>query len=172
MGTTRKVRRNNLKKSSPIVSKEEKSPKRTQDKANLAKTVNHYPVVGIGSSAGGLEALKELLEALPLDTGMAFILVQHLDPTHESLAPEILSRSTRMPVHEVKEDTRVEPDHIYTIPPNFDMVLLHGVLNLIPMQSVLTVNTWLLIRSSDRSQKTKLEWQLESSFQELHPMEL
>src|SRR4030095_1986583 len=57
-----------------------------------------FPVVGIGASAGGLEAFKQLLDHLPIDTGMAFVLVQHLDPTHESILTELLSRSTRMPV--------------------------------------------------------------------------
>ena len=91
-----------------------------------------FPIVGIGASAGGLEAFKQLLEALPVDTGMAFIFVQHPDPTHESLAAEIFSRSTRMPVYEVEEGMRVLPNQVYIIPPNFNMALFHGKLNLLP----------------------------------------
>ena len=93
---------------------------------------NRFPIVGIGASAGGLEAFTTLLGALPVDTGMAFIFVQHLDPTHESLGPEILSRSTSMEVRQVVEGMRVSPNCIYLIPPNHNMVLTHGVLALLP----------------------------------------
>src|SRR5512140_3493351 len=68
-----------------------------------------FPVVGVGASAGGLEALTQLLKALPADTGMAFVLVQHLAPTHASALAEILTRATRMPVFEVQDDSPVEP---------------------------------------------------------------
>jgi chemotaxis response regulator CheB len=76
-----------------------------------------FPVVGIGASSGGLEACKKLLDCLPADTGMAFILVQHLDPTHASLLVELLSRHTAMVVSEAEEGTRIEADHLYIIPP-------------------------------------------------------
>jgi two-component system CheB/CheR fusion protein len=74
--------------------------------------------VGVGASAGGLEAFTELLTHLPPSTGMAFILVQHLDPHHESALPELLAGKTNMPVIRVKNDTPIEPDHVYVIPPN------------------------------------------------------
>ena len=76
-----------------------------------------FSVVGIGASSGGLEACKNLLDALPADTGMAFILVQHLDPTHASLLVELLSRHTSMVVSEAEEGTLIEPNHLYIIPP-------------------------------------------------------
>src|SRR5712672_1909198 len=60
-----------------------------------------FPIVGIGASAGGLEAFTKLLQKLRVDTGMALVLIQHLDPTHESILTTLLARSTRMPVHEV-----------------------------------------------------------------------
>ena len=91
-----------------------------------------FPVVGIGASAGGLEAFTQLLKALPVNTGMAFVLVQHLDPRHESKLTELLARATRMPVTEVKNGLVVEPDHVYVIPPNADMAILHGALQLLP----------------------------------------
>jgi len=109
--------------------------KKKQPKSASSVSNDNFPIVGIGASAGGLEAIKDLLQALPVDTGMAFILVQHLDRTHESLAPEILSRATRMPVHEVTNGVRVESNHVYLIPPNFDMELIHGVLNLLPLRT-------------------------------------
>ncbi len=91
-----------------------------------------FPVVGIGASAGGLSAFTKLLKALPLDTGMAFVLVQHLDPKHVSLLPELMARATSIPVVEVSDGLRVEPDHIYIMPPNRSLALLHGVLHLMP----------------------------------------
>jgi len=77
-----------------------------------------FPIVGIGASAGGLEAFSELLRHLPLKTGMGFVLVQHLDPKHSSELREILARTTKIPVVEVTDGTVVRPDHIYVIPPN------------------------------------------------------
>ncbi len=91
-----------------------------------------FPIVGIGASAGGLEAFTKLLNRLPMDTGMAFVLIQHLDPKHVSMSAEILSRTTGMPVAEVKEGMRVEPNCIYIIPPNFSMKIVNGALALIP----------------------------------------
>ena len=95
-------------------------------------TKESFPVVGIGASAGGLEAFTKLLKHLPNDTGMAFVLVQHLDPTHASALTEILSRATAMPVTEVKDGMRVEPNRVYVIPPNADMAILHDTLSLMP----------------------------------------
>jgi two-component system CheB/CheR fusion protein len=97
-----------------------------------SSTKKSFPVVGIGASAGGLEAFTKLLQHLPSDTGMAFVLVQHLDPTHASALTEILSRATAMLVTEVKDGMRVEPNHVYVIPPNADMAILHDRLNLMP----------------------------------------
>ncbi len=91
-----------------------------------------FPIVGIGASAGGLEAFTELLKHLPLDTGMAFVLVQHLDPQHESALTQLLSRATSLPVHEVTDNLRAEPDHVYVIPPNTSLAIAQGVLKLNP----------------------------------------
>ena len=90
-------------------------------------------IVGIGASAGGLEAFEQLLAALPVDTGMAFVLVQHLAPKHESILSELLSKSTRMPVVEVTEGVAVAPNAVYVIPPNADMTIHDGVLHLSPL---------------------------------------
>ena len=74
---------------------------------------NLFPVVGIGASAGGLDAFKRLLKAIPEDSGMAYILVQHLDPAHESILTELLQRVTKIPVQEITDNIHVAPDHIY-----------------------------------------------------------
>jgi two-component system CheB/CheR fusion protein len=91
-----------------------------------------FPVVGIGASAGGLEAFKGLVGALPADTGMAFLLVQHLDPHHESQLAEILGRTTSMPVVEATPGLAVQPNQVYVIPPNTNMTLAQGLLQLTP----------------------------------------
>ena len=104
----------------------------TLKKPAIQIPTKRFPIVGIGASAGGLEAFTSLLKTLPVDTGMAFVFIQHLDPTHESLAPEILSRSTPMQVRQVEDGMRVHPNCIYLIPPNHAMVLTHGVLSLLP----------------------------------------
>src|SRR5882724_9027533 len=91
-----------------------------------------FPIVGIGASAGGLEAFSQLLRELPTDTGMAFVLLQHLDPKHESQLPEVLSRTTAMPVLTVTDHLRVAPDHVYVIPPNADMTIAGGLFALTP----------------------------------------
>jgi two-component system, chemotaxis family, CheB/CheR fusion protein len=90
-----------------------------------------FPIVGVGASAGGLEALRSLLQHLPATTGMAFVLVQHLDPEHESLLAKLLSPATRMPVTEVTEGVAVEPDHIYVIPPDKALEIRDGVLHML-----------------------------------------
>jgi len=98
-----------------------------------APRVRPSSVVGIGASAGGLEAFELLLTAIPEDTGMAFVLIQHLAPKHESILSELLSKATRMPVVEVSEGTAVEPNRVYVIPPNADMSITDGVLHLSPL---------------------------------------
>jgi two-component system, chemotaxis family, CheB/CheR fusion protein len=109
------------------------TPKKHPEK--LTKSTNHFPVVGIGASAGGLDAFKKLLKAIPEDSGMAYVLVQHLDPSHESMLPEILQKVTRIPVLEIRDDIKVEPNHIYVIPSNKMMVSKDGVLLLTPRPS-------------------------------------
>ncbi|WP_210234888.1 chemotaxis protein CheB [Methylocystis sp. B8] len=89
----------------------------------------------MGASAGGLEAFTQLLKYLPTDAGMAFVLVQHLDPHHESALTNLLGRATSMPVTEVTNGLRVAPDCVYVIPPNANMVIADGVLNLRPRRA-------------------------------------
>jgi two-component system CheB/CheR fusion protein len=93
---------------------------------------NLFPVVGIGASAGGLEAFKKLITAIPEDSGMAYILVQHLHPGHESALPEILQRVSKIPVVEISDNVHVDPDNIYVIPSNKILVATDGVLKLSP----------------------------------------
>ncbi len=84
-----------------------------------------YPVVGIGASAGGLEALEQFFSHVPENSGMAYVVIQHLDPTQKGMLPELLQRITKMKVYLAKEDLSVEPDCVYVIPPNKSMSILH-----------------------------------------------
>ena len=111
--------------------------KETRDRKSASGTAaspskKAFPVVGIGASAGGLEAFTQLLKHLPADTGMGFVLVQHLDPKHHSLLSEILSRSTNMPVSEVRSGMRIEPDNVYVIPPAANLLLMDGMFKVMP----------------------------------------
>jgi two-component system CheB/CheR fusion protein len=99
-------------------------------KAPSSRASVSFPIVGIGASAGGLEALDEFLGHVPAGSGMAFVIVQLLDPTHKGIMPELLQRATGMKVLQVKDRTRVQPNCVYVIPPNKSMSILHGVLHL------------------------------------------
>jgi two-component system CheB/CheR fusion protein len=90
-----------------------------------------FPIVGIGASAGGLEALEIFLRNVPAGSGIAFVIVQHLDPTHKGIMVELLQRATAMKVVQVTDRLAVEPDRVYVIPPNRDMSILHGTLHLL-----------------------------------------
>ncbi|MES1195972.1 MAG: CheR family methyltransferase, partial [Steroidobacter sp.] len=94
-----------------------------------------FPIVGIGASAGGLEAFTLLLQSLPLDTGMGFVLIQHLDPVHESALTQILARATSLPVYEVTDNLQVKANCVYVIPPNTQLTISQRVLKLHPRQS-------------------------------------
>ena len=98
----------------------------------LIPSANTFPVIGIGASAGGLEAFRRMIKAIPEDSGMAYVFVQHLDPTHQSVLPELLQKVTTIPVLEISDDIKVMPDHIYIIPSNKMLVATDGVLQLTP----------------------------------------
>ncbi|MCL4501902.1 MAG: PAS domain-containing protein, partial [Deltaproteobacteria bacterium] len=93
-----------------------------------AVTEHLFPIAGVGASAGGLEAFTQLLENLPLDTGMGFVLVQHMAPRAHSMLPQILAKVSRMPVTEVKDGMKVMPNRIYVTPPGIKMSVEQGVL--------------------------------------------
>ena len=101
------------------------------DKTAPPQANKPFPIIGIGASAGGLEALEQFLRAMPPNTGMALVIVQHLDPTRKGIMVQLLSRATTMKVSQVTDRLPVEPNHVYVIPPNRDMSILHGVLHLL-----------------------------------------
>ena len=118
-----------------------KAPRQTESdqqtipgRESTSETSLEFPVVGIGASAGGLDAFTQLLEGVEADTGMAFVLIQHLAPNHPSSLAEILSRATELPVTEGKNESPVLPNHIYVIPPGRDMIIVSGRLRLSPRE--------------------------------------
>jgi two-component system, chemotaxis family, CheB/CheR fusion protein len=96
----------------------------------------HATIVAIGASAGGVEALTDLINHLPSDTGMSFVLVQHLDPKHHSILTELLARKTAMMVTEVSDGMPVSPNHVYVIPPNATMTISDHTLHLGPREDL------------------------------------
>ncbi len=122
------------KSSSPLKSDPTRMPPGSHkaDSVSVPANAGLFPVVGIGASAGGLEAFTLLLQHLPVDTGMSFVLVQHLDPVHESALTKLLSKATKMPVREVTNNTRVQPNQVNIIPPNTSLTIDEGVLKLQP----------------------------------------
>jgi len=89
-----------------------------------------FPIVGIGASAGGLEALEQFFQNVPKKCGIAFVVIQHLDPNHVGIMPELLQRTTEMKVVQVTDHLQIEPNHVYVIPPNKSMSILNGYLHL------------------------------------------
>jgi two-component system, chemotaxis family, CheB/CheR fusion protein len=133
-----------------------------QEKGPAAEESAHpetprFPIVGVGASAGGLEAFTELLKHLPMDTGMGFVVVQHLAPKHHSMLTELLARATRLPVTEVTDGMVVEANHVYVIPPNTDMAILSGALRLMPRPPVsgppLPIDSFFASLAADRGSK-------------------
>ncbi len=108
--------------------------KLTQNTEFSQVEVDLFPIVGIGASAGGLNAIQKLLENLPENTGLAFIVIQHLAATQESMLPEILSRSTIMPVTKAANKMPVEKNHVYVIPAGVTMTINSGLLELHPKE--------------------------------------
>src|SRR5688572_3414415 len=95
-------------------------------KQNNRKEIPDFAVVAIGASAGGMEAIREVLKNLPVDTGFAYVYIQHLNPDQDSKLDEILSRVTKMPVQEAKNNMALKPNQVFIIPPNRDILIQEG----------------------------------------------
>ncbi len=136
-----------MKASSP---KNKSGPKKEMEE-------NSFPIVAIGSSAGGLEAMIELLKHLPHDTGMAFIYVQHLSPDHKSMLSEILSKKTKMKVQEIDDMDQIKPDNVYVIPSNKGLEISDGNIKLIPRaESSTAISIDILFSSLAQAQKERV----------------
>ncbi|ACL66710.1 signal transduction histidine kinase with CheB and CheR activity [Anaeromyxobacter dehalogenans 2CP-1] len=133
------------------------SPERTASDAQeaewRAREGERLLVVGIGASAGGLEALERFLRQVPPDSGLAYVVVQHLSPEHESSLADILARATQLPVELASEGKRIERDHVYVIPPAAGLVVERGALRLVPFDhrgARLLVNAFLTSLAEDQ----------------------
>ena len=118
----------------PKKKKVKNEPEKSQAASSAAEP---FPIVGIGASAGGLEAFTDFLKNLPVDTGMAFVFIQHLAAGQESLLTDILARSTPMAVHRVKNNMQVQRNNVYVIPPNVSMTIIDRTLKLQPQEAKL-----------------------------------
>ncbi len=124
---------------------------KVQSSSEIKIENSEFPIVGIGASAGGLDPITKLLENLPVDTGMSFVVIQHLVTGQESMLPEILSRSTKMKVLQVFDGLKVEKDHIYVITPGTTMTLKNGYLKLVPKGVALKpINDFIISIASER----------------------
>lgn len=131
----------------------------TKKKAPVKKETkeNTFPVVAIGASAGGLEAMMELLKHLPSKTGMAFIYVQHLSPDHKSMLTEILSKKTKMKVQEIDDMDKIKPDNVFVIPYNKGIEVTDGHIKLIPRsESSIAISIDILFSSLAHAQKERV----------------
>ncbi len=141
----------------PRAPKTASPPEEDLPEENTAVQNGGFPIVAIGASAGGLEAYTEFFRALPADTGMAFVLVQHLDPRHHSMLTEIIAKATRMPVEEVKSGVGIKAGRVYVIPPNALMVLAGGIFKLTPRSKDpgqhLSVNIFMRSLAEDRGNR-------------------
>ena len=128
------------------------------EKPHIQNGNGQFPIVGIGASAGGLEALEMFFVNMPGDSGMAFVVVQHLDPNHVGIMPELLQRFTTMKVHQVTDRLRVKPNCVYVIPPNKSMSLLRNALYLFdPVESRgfrLPIDIFFRSLANDRQEKS------------------
>lgn len=126
----------------PKSSRKERSGSRNAAESTAGQNqTRSIPVVGIGASAGGLEALTALLKALLPNLGMAFVIVPHLDPSRESVFTQILGRATSMNVLQIDNGMRVESNHVYVIPPNCDLTISGGALHISQREETHAVNT-------------------------------
>ena len=105
--------------------------KKKKDSVEISSSNNSFYIVGIGASAGGLEALERFFENMPENSGMAFIVVSHLDPNHISIMPELIQKTTKMKIFQAEDGMVVTPNHVYVTPANRDIGMLHGTIQLI-----------------------------------------
>jgi two-component system CheB/CheR fusion protein len=117
------MKKKNIPEQSPIIKK--------KNTAETTSSSNSFYIVGIGASAGGLDALERFFRNMPENSGMAFIVVSHLDPNHISIMPELIQKSTKMKLFQAEDGMLVEPNHVYVAPANRDLAILHGTIQLI-----------------------------------------
>lgn len=133
-----------------------RSPRRRPSQS--IATEQTFPIVGIGASAGGLEALCLFLEQIPLESGLSFVIVQHQDPTHKGIIVELLQKHTLLPVYQIEDNCPVQPNSIYFIPPGYDLSISNNILHLLkpqlPRGLRLPIDTFFQSLAEDRQQQS------------------
>ena len=128
------IRKKAPAKKKPVAQKTPRSkaaePEKKKKATAIPEDIKGFRIVGIGASAGGLEALETFFYHMPSDSGMAFVIIQHLSPTHKSIMASLLSKNTKMEVMEVKDGMKVEPNRVYLNPPNKNVSIIQGTLQL------------------------------------------
>ncbi len=146
-----------MKNTPKIKLKKAVTPDVLEDKPEDQK-IKGFPIVGIGASAGGLEALEQFFSNMPVNSGMAFVVIQHLDPTHKGILAELIQRITKMPVATATDREPVKPDSVYIIPNNRSMSILNGVLHLFeptePRGLRLPIDIFLRSLAEDRNEQS------------------
>jgi PAS domain S-box-containing protein len=132
---------------------EKKTAKKTKQNSSGKAHKKDFLVVGLDASAGGVKALQEFFAAMPADSGMAFVAILHLSPEHESSLAQILQMRTSMPVREVTETVKVEPNHVYVIPPNWQVEMVDGVIrpanSLSPLEHPIAIDVQLTVKQHE-----------------------
>ena len=124
----KKAAKDSQRKSAKVSTVASSSKKKPRDRRSGK---DRFYIVGMGGSAGSLEAFEQFFRNLPVNSGAAFVLISHLDPTHKGMMPELLQRFTKMKVFEAGDGMKVMPNCVYFIPSNKDMAILHGILQLL-----------------------------------------
>jgi two-component system CheB/CheR fusion protein len=141
---------NSVGRVNQIPEKRKETDKQSNRKSSSDQGGRSIPVVGIGASAGGLEAFKVFFECLPADTGLSFVVVQHLATGLESMLTDIISRFTKMPAQPARDKMPVKPDHVYVIPPGTSLTIDNRVLNLSPKgKSLKPIDTFFVSLAED-----------------------
>ncbi|WP_070374195.1 chemotaxis protein CheB [Colwellia sp. PAMC 20917] len=142
-----------MKKSKDVVS-EQQVDEKTENKTS--SNVDVFPIIGIGASAGGLQAIERFLSNVPADCGMAFVVVQHLDPNHKNILCDLLQRMTPLDVHQITDHMVIMPNNVYVIPPAHDLTILNGTLILFtranPHGLQLPINSFFTSLAADRKE--------------------
>ena len=153
------IKKTRKKVTKKTVSQKDSYPAKTKKTVDLLKEGNNFPIVGIGSSAGGLEALELFFSNVPPNTNMAFVIIQHLSPRHKSIMADILMKYTHMKVLQIVDDLKIEPNKVYLNPPDKNVVILNRRLNLTePTQTHgvnLPIDCFFRSLSEDQHEKAK-----------------
>ncbi|MFO7606239.1 MAG: chemotaxis protein CheB, partial [Desulfurivibrionaceae bacterium] len=158
---TAKSRKQPDRTTAPENSSSESPPGKTGETAESTRAEDpndiEFPIVGIGASAGGLQALEDFFGAVPEDCGMAFVVVTHLAPDHASILPELIGRKTGLKVMQVTDRVRIAANRVYVIPPNKEMAIINGTLQLLELSKPrginLPVDTFLRSLAQDRGSR-------------------